>query len=281
LVALCILTFAGFTSAQTEGMNLKFINQTNYPAAIFWFGAGKEKLYKTLNGSENFSQSTSATHQWRVRLNGKLIGTYVAPAAPQQEIEITVSKSEAANTIRNQMDAQKHCIPISPSSPAVWIGKWGSLGEGQASFCEFAQLRFSEQKESALKGVTLNLVNKTKAPVQFYWVNESGKETSYGQIAAGATQTQSTFETHKWRFKLTNGKSIDEYVVTAQDSQKIEILYYMGEVSQIRSQKEAEQQCSKLAASKGGIWTGKWSELGDANAPFCELIRLRIGTDSK
>ncbi len=286
LAVLLILTFAGFAAAQTNSnkvsneVNLSFKNQTNYPAAIYWVKAGKEKLYKTLNAADSFLQPTFANQQWRVRLNGKLIGTYAATAAPQQEIEIIVSKSESPMTIRNQKDAEKHCKPFTPNSTAVWIGKWGSLGESQLSFCEFAQLHFSEQ-EAAPKGASLVFENQTELPFQLYKVNENGTETLSGQIPAGSYFTQLTFAAQKWKLKLTDGRTIGEYVAADHDSQNVVIAYDMGEVQQIRNQKEAEQECNKLAASKGLVWTGSWSELGDANAPFCQLIRLRTVTQSK
>ena len=58
LAALFILTFVLFAAAQisrepvnksekSNEVNLSFINRTDYPAAIYWVNAGKEKLYKT------------------------------------------------------------------------------------------------------------------------------------------------------------------------------------------------------------------------------------------
>jgi hypothetical protein len=435
LAALFILTLAGFTLAQTSRSSAKeptqrnkvtliFINQTSYEATIT---PGKEDVYALIPAGETFQQVSTASQPWSIAVNGKPVGKYVTTSAPVQEIEISVSKSEAPVTIRNQKDAEKHCKPFMPGSKAVWIGKWGSLGEGQMSYCEFASLRFSRQTEAASDGpapnatvadevqiaienqthfpiqlfavngrgaeklsgnieagagftestaagqklrfkfpdgrtffewtvrengsgklyiqsseslkigkvknqkeadekcvksgptwakavvrsdrealcegvgwtfipnprsrpnpngttpkeVTINFVNKTKVPVELFWIEESGKETSYGQVAAGAAQTQNTYVAHKWRLKIAGGVTFGEYTATDQNSQKVEIGYDLIPVKQIRNRKEAEQECNKVAASKGGFWTGNWAEVGDSDVPVCRLIRLRTGAQSK
>lgn len=295
---LFIITFAAFAAAQTSRqpakaanqasqVTLTFINRSNYSAAIYWVNAGKEKLYKSISPESGYLQSTFANHQWRVRMNGKLIGTYAATAAPEQEVEIIVSKSEAAMRVRNRKDAQQHCIPFTPNTSAVWIGKWGSLGKEQPSYCEFASLRFHDPESVWQQSIAADLaiiyfINKTKYPIEIYQINLGGDEKPLKSLNANESFSLSTslYAGSRWNVRLI-GKLVGTYDATGKKSQKVEIAYYLSEVWQIRNKKEAEQECNKLAASKGGIWTGSLSELGDANAPFCQLIRLRTGTESK
>ena len=128
-------------SGKAQPVNLSFTNRTTYPLAIYWVNAGTETFYQTLGVGGSYSQPTYNNHQWRVRLNGKLVGTYLATGSAAQRIRITIRTVEAG-PIWDQPDAEQKCSALSRSTGEVWTGQWRTTIQGQMSVCELARLNY-------------------------------------------------------------------------------------------------------------------------------------------
>ncbi len=63
---------------------------------------------------------------------------------------------------------------------------------------------------------SLTFENKTKTPIEIFWLGGEGEKQSYGKIEAGATKDQHTFGGHRWLVINHKGESLGE--VVAKDS---------------------------------------------------------------
>jgi hypothetical protein len=119
-------------------VDIEIVNRTNYQVAVFWINDG-EKLYNTLNGNAYYSQPTYATHQWRIKLGGKIVGNYQASKAPSQTVTITAAVIEAG-PIWDQADAEQKCNNLARAQSQLWTGVWYTTVAGKMSVCELARL---------------------------------------------------------------------------------------------------------------------------------------------
>lgn len=71
--------------------------------------------------------------------------------------------------------------------------------------------------------VTLEVINGSSAAVGLYWVDFACGEVLYGQIPAGASYLQSTFDTHVWLIRDDLGRYVDHVVLGATANQTLEI----------------------------------------------------------
>ena len=74
----------------------------------------------------------------------------------------------------------------------------------------------SNARAAAGDDSSITFENRTKSPVEIFWLNGEGGKQSYGKIEAGASRDQHTFRGHRWLIVNAQGESLGE--VTAQDS---------------------------------------------------------------
>ncbi|MEQ1826992.1 MAG: DPP IV N-terminal domain-containing protein, partial [Pirellula sp.] len=63
---------------------------------------------------------------------------------------------------------------------------------------------------------SITFENRTKSPVEIFWLSGDGSKQSYGKIDAGSSKDQHTFSGHRWQIVNAQGEILGE--VTAQDS---------------------------------------------------------------
>lgn len=119
-------------------VDVKFVNLTKYQVSVFWINDG-EKLYNTLNGNSSYSQQTYATHRWRIKLGGKVVGDFWASKVSLQTVEI-IAETVEAGPIWNQQDAEQKCNNLANARRSVWTGVWYTTVVGKMSVCELARL---------------------------------------------------------------------------------------------------------------------------------------------
>jgi dipeptidyl-peptidase 4 len=61
----------------------------------------------------------------------------------------------------------------------------------------------------------ITFANRTRGEVELFWIDASGKSTSYGKIAAGQEHRQHTFAGHVWQVRNAEGEILD--VVMAEE----------------------------------------------------------------
>lgn len=125
-------------SSQQISVNIKFQNQTSYSVSVYWIN-DTEKLYNNLSGNSSYDQQTYVGHRWRLKLDGKILGDYVAGNLSSQTVRVTVSNVEAG-PIWNQQDAEKKCNDLARNRNSVWTGAWRTTEVGRMSVCELARL---------------------------------------------------------------------------------------------------------------------------------------------
>ena len=63
---------------------------------------------------------------------------------------------------------------------------------------------------------SITFENRTKSPVEIFWLSDDGSKQSYGKIEAGSSKDQHTFGGHRWQIVNAQGESLGE--VTAQEN---------------------------------------------------------------
>jgi hypothetical protein len=118
---------------------IRFINQTNSTVSIYWVDRGREKFYSNLTAANAYTQQTYVNHQWRIRLNGKLIGTVYGSNVNTHNVQI-ISQAVNAGPIWNQQDANAKCNQLAYRQGSKWTGGWWTTVQGRMSVCELAKV---------------------------------------------------------------------------------------------------------------------------------------------
>ncbi len=121
------------------GMSITFVNRTNRQIEVYRVNQGSVSNYNELDSSDAMSQPTMASYRWRIRSNGKLIGTYVATSALSQIVEVT-TETVWAGKIRDQREAEKKCEKEARARGGYWTGNWDWSGSGSNAGCELLRI---------------------------------------------------------------------------------------------------------------------------------------------
>ena len=55
---------------------------------------------------------------------------------------------------------------------------------------------------------SITFENRTKSPVEIFWLSDDGSKQSYGKIEAGSSKDQHTFGGHRWQIVNAQGESL-------------------------------------------------------------------------
>ncbi len=76
---------------------------------------------------------------------------------------------------------------------------------------ELSPRRFPRASKPAGEETSLTFINNTKAEVEIFWLDEEGKQQSYGKIPPGEKKEQHTFAGHVWLVTDPDGKTLSVY----------------------------------------------------------------------
>lgn len=104
--------------------------QNNTPAAVevFWVDyEGAEQGYGEIPPGQNMQMETAATHPWRFKQNGQVIGSYTAGRDPQQTYTLSLGETRRLGASDFQSDSPDPRIQSSPEGftlPYIPISLW-------------------------------------------------------------------------------------------------------------------------------------------------------------
>ena len=136
-----------------------FRNETERPVEIYWVDfAGNEKHYGTLQPRAQYAQPTYATHPWRFRQGGRVVGSFTPTTNANQKYTVTMAAAQRPYAIDERI-APGQEVPPDPYADLAaeslhlldTVVRKRMQSEVVYAFSEWAKTRIEQGDHAALR----------------------------------------------------------------------------------------------------------------------------------